>query len=187
MNGTNPRIVRLFFAILDGSDPKTWKLYGEKFPDFMRECCKTAQPDDISTALRQKYRVEVEPIYSGPEALLREKALEDVVGVIIDAFPKAEQQTDYDQKVELLRSHVQSLQRQNRDNDDALFNRFSYSVWFMTDKTAKISTFIDHTLDAAAAIIGVKRIEHQVFKDKDWLGRHLTSYLQNVYFRLARE
>jgi hypothetical protein len=57
----------------------------------------------------------------------------------------------------------------------------------MTDRSTSIAGFVGNVLDAAAAIIGVDPIEHQVFKEEAWLARHLTFYLQNIYFRLGRE
>jgi hypothetical protein len=185
MNGVH-QTVRLYFAVLDGANPRTWSLYGKSFPELMQDACYAARPEAVSADLLQDYSVQVEPIWSGPEQLLEETALDAVVGVIIDAFPKQDPERDHAEKVDTLRRLVRRLQDRNRGNADALFRRFGYSIWFMTDKSSRIGGFVGSVRDAAAAIIGPKSIEHQVFKDKDWLALHLTSYVENVYFRLAQ-
>jgi hypothetical protein len=141
----------------------------------------------VSADLLQDYSVQVEPIWSGPKELLEEKSLEGVVGVIIDAFPKPDLDADHHEKVSMLRRHFRRLNNENRNNADALFRRFGYSIWFMTDRSTSIAGFVGSVRDAAAAHIGVDPIEYQVFKEEGWLARHLTSYLQNIYFRLGRE
>jgi hypothetical protein len=190
MNGADAvETVRLYFAVLDGPNPKTWSLYGKKFPDFMQKVCEAARPDpaDVSEDLLQDYTVEIAPIWSGPNDLLKDKSLNEVVGVIIDAFPKADTQADQNEKLRMLRRHVNRLHKLNQDNARASFKRFRYQIWFMTDKSTKVAGFVENAFDAAAAIIGKDLIDHQVFKEEGWLARHLTSYVQNIYVRLGRE
>jgi hypothetical protein len=187
MIGAHAQTVRLSFAILDGSDPKIWTLFGKRFPVLLTEACAAAQLEDVSPELLQDYSVEVDPIWSGPTELLKETTLDRVVGVIVDAFPKPNAAKDQDEKVDTLRRHVQRVHHANRNNADALFRRFRYSVWFMTDKTANIAAFKDRVLDTVGNIIGKERLEYQVFKEPDLLPLHLTSYMDYIYFRLGRE
>jgi hypothetical protein len=189
MSGANnAKTVRLYFAVLDGSDPTTWTLYNKSFPTFIQESCKAARPTtkDVSAYLLKNYSVLIEPIWCGPDQLLEEKALDAVVGVIIDAFPKPNADRDRAEKVEILRGHIQLLHSLNQGNDRAFFKRFGYSIWFMTDDSTEIAGFKDNVIDAAAAIIGLDPIETQTFKREDWLSMYLTFYVQNIYNRLGR-
>jgi hypothetical protein len=180
--------VRLYFAVLDGSDPTTWSPYGKSFPDFMGDACKAAQPSSrlVSADLLEDYNVRIEPIWSGPDDLLKEQALDRVVGVIIDAFPKPNLHDDRAEKARIMRRHVRRLQESNLANESAFFKHFRYAIWFMTDDTTEIAEFKDSVINAAAKVLGIDRIEDQVFTEESLLGVHLKYYVRHIYSILGQ-
>jgi hypothetical protein len=183
------KTVQLYFAVLDGPNPKTWRSYGKEFYDFMGKACAAAKPDArvVSPRLLKNYNVEISPIWSTPDNLLREKNLEAMVGVIIDAFPKTNSEADRAQKIDQLRDLVTLLNNDaERQNGATSFKRFGYSIWLLTNETADVASFRESVIDAAGTIIGVRNVNDQVLNHESLLAIHLSIYLQNVYLRLDR-
>jgi hypothetical protein len=178
--------VQLQFAVLDGSNPKTWPSYGKEFHAFMAAACVLAKPTAkvVSQRLLDKYYVEIMPAWTAPTDLPDEINTEGMVGVIIDAFPKPDTERDRDAKIEQLRGLV-ALLLDKRDGK-APFERFGYSIWLLTDETADVASFRDSVVDAAGAIIGINNVDVQVLNQESLLALHLSIYMQNVYIRLER-
>ena len=183
----SPHPVSLFFAVLDGSDPKTWSLYGKCLPEFMKDASGHAKPNPkrVEPALLRDYNVNVELMWNRPEELREERSLDGVVGVIIDAFPKADTETDRAQKIQTLREHVRHLGGR-QDKPKSLCTGLKYSIWLVTDGATDVAAFKASVAETAGHVMGPDRIDPQVFEDGDWLFRHLKTYIEHVYYELGR-
>jgi hypothetical protein len=187
MNANNgPEDIPLFFPILDGPKPKEWSLYGQKFPLLIEKAHKSVRPHAVPVDLLNSFSVHIEPIWSDPQELLKEKRLDKLAGIIIEALPKQDIEEDLKQKVKTLRSHIRQIKLKTKSNDDALFKRFGYSIWFMTDNPANIVSFVQNVRDAAAMLDGIAKVNHQFFMEEQALLEHLATYLSNVYLTLER-
>jgi hypothetical protein len=182
MNG-NPEDMPLFFAILDGPDPKAWPVYDKTFPKVME---KAVQPHAVSDDLIDDYRVHIEPIWSNPKELLREKRLDQVAGIIIEALPKPNFEQDLEQKLKMLRTHIRRIKLKTKSNGEAVFKRFGYSIWFITDKPSNIKEFVRSVRQTASMLDEAPTINHQFFMAEQALLEHIATYLSNIYLTLDR-
>lgn len=180
-----PKNIRLFFAILDGPNPREWRLNGKEFTKLMEQA-RAVQPPAVSANTLKTFSVRVEPIWSGPEELLEETHLDQLAGVIIEALSSPNMDDDLEQKVETLRNHILKVKIENKTNSDASFKRFGYSIWFMTDNPAGISRFVQRARDAASMLDEAASINHQFFSGEQALLGHVATYLSNIYFTLER-
>src|SRR5882724_8385369 len=102
--------IPLNFAVLDGSNPKSWSIFGMTFPSLMQQVAKVT-PHAVSDTTLEAFDVRVEPLWCSPQELLKEKRLEDIAGVIIDAWPKKTLDADLEQKKETLRQHLLKMKK----------------------------------------------------------------------------
>jgi hypothetical protein len=174
--------ISLNFAILDGHNPRSWTIFGRTFPELMQQVA-SVRPHAVSDSTLGEFDVRIEAIWCSPEELLREKRLEDVAGVIIDAWPKATLDADLGQKKETLRRHLAQIKKKYGEEDQAAFNRFGYSVWFLTDNASTVAPYRPDFNDVAAIIGGTN---FQYFTQERVLIEHLAAYLSNIYNALER-
>src|SRR5258706_11947096 len=95
MRKRQPEHTSLFFAVLDGDDPRVWKLFGKEFPELMLVARQAAEPYAVPRSLLDQFTIDIQPLLVGPEALLVQKHLDTVVGMIIDAAPKESLPEDF--------------------------------------------------------------------------------------------
>ena len=181
-----PASTPLFLAVLDGQDPQNWPLYGERFRDLMAEARQVMRPYAVTPELLQQYNVEIEPILVGPQALLEEERLDKVVGIIIDTLPKERIDEDLKQKLEILRRHIRQIKRKCQSNDGAMFKRFGYRFWFVTDDANRIADFVQHVRDMAGDMLnGTAEYDVAYIVEKGLLIHHLNAYLSDIYYELG--
>lgn len=175
--------VPLFFAVLDGQSPKDWSLFGQSFPEIMKEAKKT-KPPAVGAALLKTFKIYVEPVLLGPEELLKEKRLDSLAGIIIDALPKQDGSLELGDKLTTFRNHIRQLSRATKVNADALHRRIGYEIWFVTDRdTDKLSESVQKVRDTAAMLQGTS-VGHAFITTKELLIDHTARYLSNVYFKM---
>jgi hypothetical protein len=183
MSGDDDSVrVPLGFAVLDGKDPKNWSVFGKTFPVLMEQVA-SVEPHAVSASALETFTVRIEPIWCSPEELLKEKRLDDIVGVIIDAWPKAKLDADLEQKKETLRRHLLKMKQHCGDGSTAKFKRFGYSVWFLTDSPRTVTPYRSDFNDVAYIIEGAN---FQYFTQERILFEHLAAYLSNIYNALER-
>jgi hypothetical protein len=186
-NRGKPKYIPLLFAVLDGEDPNTWKPFDNKlFPELMADAQKGAMPYGVRDSLLQRYRVEIQPLLVGREALLEDNNLDKIVGVIIDALPSdmADEedffQRQLDSLLDLYRSQVV-------DGGSPLFKQFGYEIWFVTKdiKSPEIKKFVQSVRNAIAARLkGAAEIRCQYIIQEYLLSHQLNSYLGDAYYTL---
>jgi len=183
MNGAHDgERIPLNFAVLDGSNPRNWSIFGKPFPQLIQQVA-TVTPHAVSDSALAAFAVHVEPIWCSPQELLKEKRLDDVAGVIIDAWPKAALEVDLEQKKETLRQHLLKMKKNCGGGGQAAFKRFGYSVWFLTDNARTVTPYRPGFNDVANIIDGTN---FQYFTQERILMEHLAAYLSNIYNALER-
>jgi hypothetical protein len=181
-----PQDTPLFFAVLDGQNPKDWTLFGTPFPDLMREAKDKAKPMAVGADLLKTFKIYIEPVLQSPEELLKEKRLDSLAGIIIDALPRQGGSVDLEEKLETFRSHIRQLSKATKANSDALHKRIGYEIWFVSDgDTGKLADYVRRARDAASMLRGTP-VGHFFITTKDLLIDHTALYLSNVYFKMDR-
>jgi hypothetical protein len=183
MNGDDePERLLLNFAVLDGSNPSNWSIFGKPFPEIMQQAANVT-PYAVGQSVLQRYVVRVEAIWSPPKQLLKEKQLDDVAGVIIDAWPKDTLASDLEEKRETLRDHLLKTKKKCGQNGQAAFKRFGYSVWFVTDHPSTVMPYRPSFNDVASIM---ESTNFQYITQERVLMEHLAAYLSNIYNALER-
>ncbi len=187
MNGNHaPVATPLFFAVLDGDNPRDWLLYGKTFSELMAETRSAAEPYAVTRELLQQYRVEFEPIMVSPQDLLEEDRLDKVVGIIIDALPKDGLENDLRRKLEIVRGHIRQVIRRCQADNGAMFKRFGYQFWFVTSDARTIADFVQSVRDLAGDMLrGTTGYDIAYILEKDYLKHHISAYLSRIYFELG--
>jgi hypothetical protein len=180
--GDDAERVPLNFAVLDGSNPADWSIFGKPLPLIMEQVA-TVTPHAVADSVRQKYAVEVQAMWSNPKDLLKEKTLDNVAGVIIDAWPKATLGTDLEEKKETLRDHLLKVKKKCEPNGQAAFKRFGYSVWFVTDDPRTVMPYRPSFNDVTSLMDATN---FQYITQERVLMEHLAAYLSNIYNALER-
>jgi hypothetical protein len=181
-----PQDTPLFFAVLDGQSPKDWTLFGKPFPDLMREAKDKAKPTAVGADLLKTFKIYIEPVLQSPEELLKEKHLDSLAGIIIDALPKQGGVVDLDEKLTTFRDHIRQISKATKANSDALHKRIGYEIWFISDRdTDKLAEYVRRARDAASMLQG-SSVGHFFITTKDLLIDHAAHYLSNVYFKMDR-
>lgn len=182
-SGTSVAKFPLHFAILDGSDPTKWSIFGKSFPKLMREAGNVS-PFAVDPQ-NCRYSVSFEPIWCSPDELLQEERTEHFVGAIIDAWPKDTLEKDLKEKKEKLAHHLAQIRKNSKRDVSPAFERFEYSVWFITNDASTITPYRQDFNFAIAAVIDKTPI-FQYFTDERILMAHLATYLSNIYLILER-
>jgi hypothetical protein len=176
--------VELHFAILDGSNPRSWIVFNKPFFDLVNEVTDMVTPYAVSDTALATYRVRFQVIWSSPSDLINEKRLRNVVGVIIDALPKDTLQDDLLKKKETLRTHLGNVRKHCSSDSNAALNRFGYSVWFITNDPRTISSYRAEFNDLTHSVIGPANFQY--LTEERLLGEHLAAYMSNIYNILER-
>src|SRR5271156_4170674 len=171
MIGNHPEVTSLYLAVLDGPDPATWPLYGGDFSKVMSDACEVAcrEPCGVPPQYLESFSVGLEAILAGPEKLLQEQQLDNVVGVIVDALPKTGMAQDFKKKLDDLEKHVRAVKLRNKNRPDPMFLHFGYKIWFVTENARLVSDFVKEAVRTAERMFAGRMFKEPVRVDWDFV------------------
>ena len=175
----HPEYTKLFVAVIDGEDPKVWRPFKKTFPELAADAFRTS-PYGVDDDLIARFKVELEAILLSPADLLRERHLDKIVGVVIDALKQDSADDDFfDRKLGTLRA----LCREQATFEKPLFSRFGYRVWFVAnDPTAvPFRRFVFQVREAFAARMKGAPVDFQFINEEHMLASTVGAYLSHAY------
>lgn len=121
----------LYFAVIDGDDPKAWKPW-ENEPQTFGALCDDCQSLIASRPQRDdEPKASFEPLREPLDKILDSKRLHGVVGAIIDANQDPDDREFYEEKMDALERLCKTMRHTSDPEQLLIKNKISaFEIWF---------------------------------------------------------